>query len=170
MKNKLLFGLVLAISFAFTGDIYRNIPNKFFKRGEHIEYLVHYGMVNAGIGTVDVDNKLYSINGRPCYKVDVAGKSIGGLAMVANIDDFWRAYIDTASIMPHRTYKNLKENAFTREESTYMNVFGKTARVKDDKDKQKKLSIRLLMCWILWVDFIICVLWIMPKWQKGNFS
>ncbi len=143
MKNKLLFGLVLTISFAFTtvvptGDIYRNIPNKFFKRGEHIEYLVHYGMVNAGIGTVDVDNKLYSINGRPCYKVDVAGKSIGGLAMVANIDDFWRAYIDTASLAPHRSYRNLKENSYVKEESTYMNIFGKTARVKDDKDKTEK--------------------------------
>ncbi len=119
---------------------YRVIRQEYFQRGEHLEYLVHLGPFNAGIGTIDLDNKLYLVNNRPCYKVDVYGRSIGTLEGITKIRDFWRSYIDTASIHPHKFYRNINEGDYHKEETVVFNTLQKVAEIKDEKG-QRKFSI-----------------------------
>lgn len=116
---------------------YRVIRQEYFHRGEHLEYLVHLGPFNAGIGIIDLDEKLYLVNNRPCYKVDVYGKSIAALEAVTKIRDFWRSYIDTASIHPHKFYRNINEGDYHKEETVWFNSLQKTAEIKDEKGKRK---------------------------------
>jgi hypothetical protein len=115
---------------------YRTILQNSFGKGEHLEYLVHYGFLNAGIATVDVDNKLYLVNNRPCYRVDVYGKSIGSLEAVTKIRDFWRSYVDTASIQTQKFYRNLLEGNYKKEETTVFSPLQKTAQIKDERGER----------------------------------
>ena len=141
MKKVIFTLLVFALS-GFSsfrqddGGAYRYIPQNHFGRGEHLEYLVHLGVLNAGLASVDVDEKLYLVNNRPCYKVDVYGKSIGTLETITKIRDFWRSYIDTASIHPHKFYRNILEGNYKKEETIIYNTLGKTAEIKDEKGKR----------------------------------
>jgi len=115
---------------------YRIVSQSNFGKGEHLEYLVHYGFLNAGIASVDVDKKLYLVNKRPCYRIDVYGKSTGSLEAVTKIRDFWRSYVDTASIQTQKFYRNLLEGDYTKEETTTFSPLEQTAQIKDERGQR----------------------------------
>lgn len=130
----LLLGfLQLAAAWRESRESYRIIEQESFSRGEELDYLVHYLFVNAGTAHIEVSPKLYAVNGRPCYRIDVYGRSIGGLEMVTRIRDFWRSYVDTASIAPHRFYRNIQEGRYKKEETTDFYPLKRMAKVKDEK-------------------------------------
>lgn len=134
MKKLTIYISFIAILMGFIAkDTYRIVKNESFKRGESIEYLLHYGVLNAGVATVDVSNKLYLLNNRVCYKIDVYGKSIGALDAATRIRDVWRSYIDTASISSHRFYRNIEEGPYRKEETIHINMASKTAKIEDEK-------------------------------------
>jgi hypothetical protein len=122
---------------------YRVIKNHNFGRGEYIEYLLHYGVINAGIARINVDNKLWLVNDRICYKVDVAGETTGALKLY-RVEDLWRSYIDTAAIAPHRFYRYIAENKYRREERIDFNPLQNKAKLSFEQftvqDKEKKKS------------------------------
>jgi hypothetical protein len=103
MKKRIMGALLVLICCGFvTRDTYRQVRNESFGRGEILEYRVHYGFINAAEAVIEVHKDLFKINNRPCYRVNVAGKTIGGFDLVLRIRDTWRSYIDTAAIIPHR--------------------------------------------------------------------
>ena len=72
-----------AISLIFTAMSFKSaekervIEQTSFTTGEHIEYRVHYGFVNAAEAIVDVDDKFQTANGKPCYKVNIVARTVG---------------------------------------------------------------------------------------------
>lgn len=143
MKKLLIpFTVFLFLSAFAQTDSYRTIKNESFKKGEHIEYLVHYGLINAGTATVDVDEKFYLLNNRYCYKIDVVGKTSGAAGILAKVNDNWRTYLDTTSFIPHRSFRNIEEGVYRRQELTDFNPLTNTATMKfeegDPKDANRK--------------------------------
>ncbi|MDX1903001.1 MAG: DUF3108 domain-containing protein [Thermonemataceae bacterium] len=140
MKNIYLFTISLIFCCTLLSsqkkEPYRVLSQNNFGKGEHLEYLVHYGFLNAGIASVDVDNKLYLVNKRPCYRIDVYGKSTGSLEAVTKIRDFWRSYVDTASIQTQKFYRNLLEGDYTKEETTNFYPIEQTAQIKDERGQR----------------------------------
>jgi hypothetical protein len=117
MKKFVSFALLLLIASSFsTESYYRTIKNETFRKGEHIEYLVHYGFLTAGTATVDVQPKYYTLNDRMCYRVDVVGKTAGFGGALVRVEDTWRSYIDTSAFVPHRFFRHLEEGDYRREE------------------------------------------------------
>ncbi|MCS6822526.1 MAG: DUF3108 domain-containing protein [Microscillaceae bacterium] len=121
------FAVLFFCSF-FHKEGYRYIKNDVFQKGEQIEYLVHYGFLNAGIANVEVSPKTYVINGRVCYKVDILGRTIGAFSLY-RVQDIWRTYIDTAAFVPHRFYRQLEENNYRRTEITDFYPLNNTAQM-----------------------------------------
>ena len=146
MKKILFYSLVIACSLGFTNEQqYRKLKNEAFKKGEHIEYLVHYGPLNAGTATIDVSPKVYLLNNRVCYRVDVKGKTVGAAGIVTRVNDIWRTYIDTTAFVTHRFYRSLEEGPFRRKEKTDFKPLTNSAvmnfveyREKDAPEKRKK--------------------------------
>jgi hypothetical protein len=95
---------------------YRVMTNTSFIRGEVIEYKAHYGFVNAAEGQMVIHDDLFTINGRPCYKIDVFGKSIGMFDLFLRIRDNWGTYLDTASIVPQKFYQKIEEGKYRKHE------------------------------------------------------
>lgn len=148
MKKLFITMAITAILFGFVSrdqkDKYRKIKNDCFKKGEHIEYLVHYGPINAGVAEVDVDPKHYLLNDRICYRVDVSGKTVGAAGVITKVNDVWRTYIDTSAFVPHRFYRDIEEGNYRRKEITDFNPLNNTALMKyvqynvKSADKKKK--------------------------------
>lgn len=121
-----------------TYDGYRTIKNNVFNPGEHIEYIAHYGPINAGSASVDVSKKLYYLNGRLCYRVDILGKSVGAFDAITRIRDTWRSYIDTSAFMSHRFYRHIEETDYRRDELTHIEPAKNRATMRYEQWKQKR--------------------------------
>lgn len=132
MKRYLLL-LVLIFLMAFNEQAtYRKIDNRSFDLGEKLEYRVHYGMLNAAVATMEIGEKVVYRNNRPCYKVDVFGKSVGVFDLITRINDNWGTYLDTAAIIPHGAYRILEEGRYRKYEYV-------------DFDHQKEQAITTLL-------------------------
>lgn len=119
MKRLVAIILSSFIFSAFTsehGDIYPVVKNDSFTRGEVIEYKMSYGIFNVGKGTTRIDKQKFKINNRDCYKVDVFGRTVGMVDWVADVDDQWGAYIDTAALVPHVSYRKIREGKYKKDE------------------------------------------------------
>lgn len=117
ISEKILLFLFLT-SFTFQSGELREVENKSFTTGEELHYRVHYSFINAGTATMKISDDIYNINGRPCYKVDIYGKSSGVFDVFTRIRDNWGSYIDTAAILPQKAYRYIEEGKYRKYEIT----------------------------------------------------
>ena len=109
----LVFLVLVGMSFSQL-TTFREIDNRSFDFGEKLEYRVHYGMINAAEASMEISNQVVYRNNRPCYKVDVWGRSVGLFDLITRINDNWGTYIDTAAIIPHGFYRILEEGRYRK--------------------------------------------------------
>ena len=126
------------------GDAARLIPQSSFGRGEVIRYTVHYGLINGGEATVETAGSLERVNDRPCYKATVSGRTTGSFDFFLRIRDQWRAYIDTASILPLRSQRDIAEKNYRKKETINYDHIHDVAEVQDhDKDNPKRTTVKV---------------------------
>ena len=126
------------------GDATRLIPQSSFGRGEVIRYTVHYGLINGGEATVETAGSLERVNDRPCYKATVSGRTTGSFDFFLRIRDQWRAYIDTASILPLRSQRDIAEKNYRKKETINFDHNRDVAEVQDhDKDNPKRTTVKV---------------------------
>lgn len=119
MKNQYILPLLLILCSAFvTSDDtkYQAIVHDSFQRGERLEFSVKFGMFSIGEAEMVIDDKFYRINHRDCYKIDIYGKTSGMVDWVANVDDHWGAYVDSAALIPHISYRKIREGNYRKDE------------------------------------------------------
>jgi hypothetical protein len=134
IMKKLVFGfLLLAFLSAFSierEEIYPVVRNDSFQKGEVIRFKMTFGIFTVGKGSAQIQPTSFKVNNRNCYKVDVYGKTVGMVDWVANVDDQWGAYIDTAALVPHMFYRKIRENNYKKDEQTHFDHVNKKIEVK----------------------------------------
>ncbi len=110
--------------------VYPVVRNNNFGMGEVIEYRVSFGIFTVGHATTKVDKKVFTINSRPCYKIDAFGSTSGLVAWLNKVDDQWGAYVDTAALVTHVSYRKIKEGRFRKDELVTFDHENKKAEVK----------------------------------------
>ena len=77
MKTRfIIISLLALICFSFTQSVQKRfliVENTAFDLGEKLTYRLHYGIFNAGIGTLEVSSKKYRVNDRIGYKYTIHG-------------------------------------------------------------------------------------------------
>lgn len=142
MKTRLVVLLTLAIACTGllawrSGGTYRHIPHKDFERGEKFTYVAHYLGLNGGKADIELDEKIHHVNGRPCYKVEVAGKTTGVASWVYHVDDLWRSFIDTSAIVSQQFHRDIEEGkSYTLVETTTFDHVRKKG-ILEQKKKNK---------------------------------
>ncbi|CAG4994902.1 hypothetical protein DYBT9275_01494 [Dyadobacter sp. CECT 9275] len=124
--KKLAIGIVFVIScfilYAFRqNEAERNLPNKSFGTGEKVEYRVHYGFINAAEAKVEVSKNITVVNNRPCFKINVSGRTVGAFDLISRVRDTWRSYLDTTAILPRMFQRSIQENKYRKEETVVFN-------------------------------------------------
>jgi hypothetical protein len=141
--KKLAFGLLIVLVFsAFVSDekdIYTPVNNSSFSRGEEIHFKMTYGIFNVGKGSAKIHPDYFKVNGRDCFKVEVTGKTVGMVDWVADVNDQWGAYIDTAALVPHQFFRKIREGRYKKDEWTDFDHQNKKIQVKslDKKGNMK---------------------------------
>ena len=136
----LLFLVLAAMVGREETDIYKAVPNDSFSRGEVLEFKMSYGIFNVGKGYAKIHPNYFQLNGRDCFKVDVKGWTVGLVDWVADVDDHWGAYIDTAALVPHRFYRRIREGKYKKDEWTNFDHENQKIEVKVLDNKTGKLK------------------------------
>jgi hypothetical protein len=136
----LLLLLVLSGFISDRNDIYPTLKNQSFTPGEVIDFKINYGIFPVGKGSAHIDDNYYKMNDRPCFKVEVHGKTVGMVNWVTDVDDRWGAYIDTAALVPHQFYRKIREGRYKKDEWTYFDHENKKIEVHVLNNKTGKLK------------------------------
>lgn len=124
---------------------YRHIEHDCLIPGEEIQYRVHYGFINAGEAILSIDKNIHTVNERPCYKIDVFGRTKGFFDMITSVRDNWGTYLDTSAVVSQMFYQTIKEGKYLKKEVIEFDQPNNTAIVNrlDKKDSTliKKDSI-----------------------------
>jgi hypothetical protein len=131
----LLLTFVLMSGFAPADRPLRTVKNQSFGTGETLKYKVHYGFITAAEGVIDIDHVLHRVNNRPCYRVNVFGKTVGSFDFFLRIRDNFRSYIDTTAIVPHRFQQNKEEGRYRKKETIDFDHTRNLATVNNNSHK-----------------------------------
>ena len=110
-------------------DSYRYVKQDCLSEGELIEYRVHYGFINAGEATMKTDKAIHMINARPCYKIDVYGRTVGFFDMITQVRDNWGTYLDTSAIVSQTFYQSIQEGKYIKKEVIQFDQLARNAIV-----------------------------------------
>ena len=89
-----------------------------FQHGEKLEYLIHYGPINAGKGIAELVEADY--NGQTVFHAKAIGQTIGLANRLYKIRDVYEAYFDTISFLPVKSIRDINEGRYKRhDEVTY---------------------------------------------------
>ncbi|MFT7436372.1 MAG: hypothetical protein ACI8UX_002172 [Psychromonas sp.] len=140
MKKHLLFLFIIGLfTFAFVGKAPRSIENNSFQAGEKYVYKVKFGFFTIGEAKVDVHQKIFNVNNRPCYRVNVIGKT-AGLASLWKVSNTYRSYIDTTAFIPHKFVYSAREGDFKRDQS-FIFDHGQHLVKKIEKDSVSQFKV-----------------------------
>ncbi|SOE22951.1 Protein of unknown function [Spirosomataceae bacterium TFI 002] len=118
MRAKITFLLILLTTigiglFAFNTE--RIVVQDSFGPGESYEYKIKYGFIPIGQANVDVHSKLFSVNNKPCYRINVLGRTTG-LTDLFKVRNTYRSFVDTASILPQKFILSAREGNYKRDQ------------------------------------------------------
>jgi len=142
------------------GNEYALVRNDSFSRGEVIEFKMTYGFFTVGKGSAKIHPDYHKFNDRSCFKVDVEGKTVGMVDWVADVDDKWGAYIDTAALVPHQFYRRIREGRYKKDEWTNFDhknkkievkAIGKDGKMKDPKYYDAPTHVRDMVAGFLYL-------------------
>ena len=133
--KRLVWGIVLVGSLsAFVAENQRKATpltkNTSFGKGEQLEYRVSFLGLNVGRAITKIDQKVYNINARPCFKIDAYGETSDWISWVTRVKDVWGAYIDTTSLSTQVSYRKIREGKYKKDELTTFHHDTQKAEVK----------------------------------------
>jgi len=119
MKRSIILigGVIILTSFSTSQpDTLDIVNNESFQTGEEIEFKMSFGVFTIGKAKMKIHPTIHNVNYRGCYKVDIWGKTSGMVDWVSRVDDNWGAYVDTLSLVPHISYRKIKEGSYRKNE------------------------------------------------------
>ncbi len=83
-----------------------------FTEGERLDYLVHYGFLDAGVASIEVKRGQKTVQGKPVYHVVGTGKSTGAFNWFFKVNDIYESYIDKAELFPYVFKRDISEGGY----------------------------------------------------------
>jgi len=139
MKKIIFVPFLFLMLSAFTQqDSGAKIPRA-YQANEVLEYRVHYGLITAGEAKMEVHAQHYLVNNKVCHKITITGKTSGSFDLVMTIRDTWGTYIDTATLVPQKNYRDIREGNYRLKENVALDYNTKQASVLHEyKDGRKE--------------------------------
>lgn len=142
MKRFIILSIITVFLVSFTASRKEiKLRNLAFDTGEKLTFRLHYGFLNAGEATFEVNKSIYKIKNKPCYKVEITGRSKGAVEAMYPVRDTWRSYIDTSSLQPVKFFRDIKEGGYRLIETTFYHPEKKNLAVHWRKSNNGKSKV-----------------------------
>jgi len=122
---------------AFCGFIFAQNPVAPFKRGEKITYRVHYGFIDAGEATIEVDKET-NFAGKPVYHIIGNGRSLGTFNYFYKVRDRYESYIDERTFLPIYFLRRTDEGGYIINQDYVFNRYNNTVKSKRSGSDAKR--------------------------------
>jgi len=106
--------LFLLFSFSFSDSVPRR-KNQAFTHGEELTFRVKYLIFNAAEAKMIIHDNIHYLQNRPTFKIDVFGRTLS-IFRLFYVKDNWGTYLDTAAIIPYRSYRHIEEGNYRKHE------------------------------------------------------
>ena len=111
-----------------------------FEVGEWFKFRVHYGIVNAGFATLEVQEGIK--NNRQVFHAVGRGYTTGVSRFFFKVDDLYESYFDKTTGNPYQFVRKIDEGGYTKNQEGFFNQSNDQVLVKDYKSKtEKRFSI-----------------------------
>ena len=108
------------LSFSIVGNSpVRTVENRAYKAGEVLNYRIHYGVISAGVVSMEVGTKV--IDGKTTYHLKVEGETLKSFDWAYKVRDKFESWIDITSQLPIRYSKVVRENKYFDEDIAIYN-------------------------------------------------
>lgn len=114
MKKVVLLGIYILwqAQTVHAQHTFRKVQNEAFKRGEKLNYRIHYGFIDAVNATIEVTSENRQFAGRNTLHVVGTGKSRGTFDFFFKVRDRYESYIDEEALMPWLFVRRIDEGGY----------------------------------------------------------
>lgn len=96
-------------------NTYRTLRQDSFQAGEKYHYKIKLSFIPVGEADVSVHPSIFTLNNRPCYRVNVLGRTTG-ISDYFKVRNTYRSFVDTAAILPHRFVFSAREREYKKDQ------------------------------------------------------
>ena len=129
--NKLSILILLLIS------TYSFSQKKAYDDGEWLKFRVHYGLLTAGVATLEVKNKI--LNGEEVSHVIGFGESTGMASWFFKVEDHYESYIIKDKDLPKRFIRKIDEGGHTKDIQIDFDHISQNATIFNYEDDTEKI-------------------------------
>jgi hypothetical protein len=132
MKKLLFIVTILLLSSSVAAQT--GIP--VFKKGEYLKYRIHYGIVNAGYASFEVNEK--NLEKDSLYHFKGKGWTTGMTKWFFHVKDIYESFVDKKSQLPRYFKRRVNEGGYIINRDIYFDPLEKIAKIEDHKNKTIK--------------------------------
>lgn len=133
MKKFIIF-LIFPILFSFDSQ-----REDAFQTGEWFKFRVHYGLINAGYATLEVQDGI--INNKKVYHVIGKGYTTGMSRLFFKVDDLYESYFDKVTGNPYKYVRKIYEGGYIKNQEGLFNQASDRVLVKDYENKTERTFV-----------------------------
>ena len=126
MKKVIIFILVV-LTLGFTPE-----KERAFDTGEWFKFRIHYGLINAGYATLEVQEAVK--NNKKVYHAIGKGYTTGMSRFFFKVDDNYESYFDKETGNPYQFVRRIDEGGYKKNQEGFFNQSTKKILVKDYKN------------------------------------
>ncbi len=90
----------------------RKIENQSFRPGEQLDYVIHYGIIDAGTARLELKKEDIKLNGREVLHSVGTGRSLGAFDWFFKVRDKYETFIDEEGVFPHVFKRDVDEGGY----------------------------------------------------------
>lgn len=134
--KKIIVSLLLLGLLIFAASFSVAKQDSAFTTGEFFKFRIHYGMVNAGYGTLEIKEAVR--NNKKVHHVVGRGYTVGMTKFFFKVEDDYQSYFDKETGQPYQFIRKIDEGGYTKDQEGFFNQTKNTVLVKDYKNKTEK--------------------------------
>ncbi|HMI08230.1 MAG TPA: DUF3108 domain-containing protein [Flavobacterium sp.] len=131
MRKGIVFLLIIT-TFGFSSPQ----KERAFDVGEWFKFRIHYGLVNAGYATLEVQEAIK--NNKKVYHAIGKGYTTGMSRFFFKVDDTYESYFDKETGNPYQYVRKIDEGGYTKNQEGFFNQSNNKILVKDYKHKSEE--------------------------------
>lgn len=106
-----------------------------FDTGEWFKFRIHYGLINAGYATLEVQEAVR--NNKKVYHAIGKGYTTGMSRFFFKVEDNYESYFDKETGNPYQFVRKINEGGYTKNQEGFFNQSTNKISVKDYKNKSE---------------------------------
>ena len=141
MKISIMYRFLFIICLFFSVHTYSQSSSHSFKNGEYLKYKIHYGLLNAGFASVELE-KSDQTNDSLFHAIGL-GWTTGMVGFVFPVEDRYESYFSSKNLKPNHFIRKVSEGGYTQDKEVFFDFNTHQAKeINHKKDTEKSFFIQ----------------------------